>query len=144
MSDKTKGYYLLSKNSEAKQPYHWVLKAPNHEIILVGENYSSKHAALNGIDSVREDCPVDSNYERNTASNGSPYFNLRDAKNHKIIGTSEMYSSIAMRDNGIEAVKKYGVTLILEDETELGSGVASTGAVITKRPEKNEQANRYA
>jgi hypothetical protein len=37
--------------------------------------------------------------------NGKPYFNLK-ATNGQIIGNSEMYESIASRDNGIESVKK--------------------------------------
>ncbi|GAB6010025.1 YegP family protein [Dysgonomonas reticulitermitis] len=39
------------------------------------------------------------------AKNGKPYFNLK-ASNGQVIGTSEMYESVAARDNGIASVKK--------------------------------------
>ena len=151
------GYFVLIKNKKLDQPYHWVLKAPNHEVILKSENYASKHGALNGIESTQKNCPLNKNYDRLKANDGSPYFNL-NAGNGKIIGTSEMYSSEQMRDHGIEAVKKYGVTSYIKDET--GSdggdvGLAATLAfgskshaeekpVMTKKPEKSGLAGRYA
>ena len=110
------GYYIVTKNIEAKQPYHWVLVAPNHEVILTGENYSSKQMALKGIESVRVNCPYDENYDRLIAIDGSHYFNLV-AQNGEIVGTSQMYSSDNARDVGIEAVKKYGRDAEVHDET---------------------------
>lgn len=158
MGKYSEGYYVLTKNSESKEPYHWVLKAPNHEVILTSENYVSKHGALNGIESVRENCPFDKNYQRLVASDDSPYFNLR-AKNYEVIGTSEMYSSEQARDNGIDSVKEYGITNVISDETSSGddgAGLASALAMttdansedeqpqVTERPEKSEYAGRYA
>ena len=146
MSKYSDGYYVLTKHSGIDQPYHWVLKAPNHEVILTSENYSSKHAALNGIESVQENCNLDKNYSKKTASDGSPYFTLH-AKNSLVIGTSEMYSSNEARDNGIEAVKKYGITTIIVDETNTSggnNGNTSGAAVISSKPVKNENAGRYA
>lgn len=116
-------FYKVTKNKEAKQPYHWVLFAPNNKIILTSENYSSKQMALRGIASVRVNCPYDENYERLIARDGSPYFNLV-AQNGEIIGTSEMYSSDDARDAGIEAVKKYARDAEVRDETgEARSGI---------------------
>lgn len=117
MSDYSKGYYVLSKHNGNKEPYHWVLKAPNHEVVLTSETYKSKQGALNGIDSVQRHCEDDSNYVKETAKDDSPYFNLK-AKNHEIIGSSEMYTSNQSRDNGIDAVKKYGKSMKLNDETD--------------------------
>jgi len=111
-----KGYYRVTKNTEAKQPYHWVLVAPNYETILSSENYSSKQMALKGIESVRVNSPYDDNYDRLVAKDGSPYFNLV-AQNNEDIGKSQMYSSDAARDVGIEAVKKYGRDAEVRDET---------------------------
>ncbi|MDD2639489.1 MAG: YegP family protein [Arcobacteraceae bacterium] len=157
MSKYAKGYYVLTKNDSSDQPYHWVLKAPNHEVILKSENYASKHGALNGIESTQRNCPLDENYDRLEAVDGSPYFNL-NAENGKIIGTSEMYSSEQMRDHGIEAVKEYGVTSYIKDEIASDGGdvgLAATLAfgneshaeekpVMTKKPEKSGLAGRYA
>ena len=151
------GYFVLIKNKKLDQPYHWVLKAPNHEVILKSENYASKHGALNGIESTQKHCPFDENYQRLEASDASHYFNLK-AKNHEIIGTSETYTTKVMRDHGIEAVKNYGITSYIKDETGSDNGDVGLGAtlvlgseshveekpVVTKKPEKSDLAGRYA
>ena len=62
-------------------------------------------ACKNGIESVKRNAPEDARYDRKEAKNGAPYFNLK-ATNGQVIGTSEMYSSVAARENGIESVKK--------------------------------------
>lgn len=138
--DHSKGYYILTKNSNNVQPYHWVLNAPNHKVILTSETYSSRDAALNGIESVRENSPFDEQYERLIAKDDSPYFNLL-AKNGKIIGTSEMYSSQQKMEVGIAAVKKYGKGAVLVDETGTADGTGKP--VTTNRPERSK-SNRYA
>ena len=157
MNKYAEGYFVLIKNKKLDQPYHWVLKASNHEVILKSENYASKHGALNGIESTQKNCSFDENYQRLEASNGSHYFNLR-AKNHEIIGTSETYTTKAMRDHGIEAVKNYGITSYIKDETGSDNGDVGLGAtlvlgseshveekpVVTKKPEKSDLAGRYA
>ena len=37
--------------------YRWRLKVPNEEIIAAGEDYSSKAACMNGINSVKTNAP---------------------------------------------------------------------------------------
>ena len=91
----------LRKNGE----YQFDLKATNGQVILSSEGYITKAACLNGIASVKKNAPEDGRYERKEAKNGAPYFNLK-AGNGQVIGSSEMYSSEAARDNGIESVKK--------------------------------------
>ncbi|HCT7003890.1 TPA: YegP family protein, partial [Morganella morganii] len=39
------------------QPYYFVLKAGNHEIIATSEMYASKQGAMNGIASVQKNGP---------------------------------------------------------------------------------------
>ena len=84
--------------------FYFHLRAANGEIILVSEGYKKKDSAENGIESVKTNAPDDERYERKTSAKKQPYFVLK-AANHEVIGTSEMYSSEAARDNGIEAVK---------------------------------------
>ena len=102
----------LRKNGE----YQFDLKATNGQVILSSEGYITKAACLNGIASVKKNAPEDGRYERKEAKNGAPYFNLR-AGNNQVIGTSEMYSSEAARDNGIESVKKNAPEAEIVDET---------------------------
>ncbi len=98
------GYFTLFK-SDKNDDYYFNLKAPNHEIILASQGYSSKNAAENGIESVKVNGSEESRFERNSAKDGQYYFNLKSG-NGQVIGTSEMYKTTASRDNGIESVKK--------------------------------------
>ncbi|MDR1745982.1 MAG: YegP family protein [Tannerella sp.] len=102
----------LQKNGESK----FDLKATNGQVILSSEGYSSKANCLNGIESVKKNAAVDAHFEKKVASNGKFYFNLK-ASNGQIIGTSEMYESVAARDNGIESVKKNAPGATTEDLT---------------------------
>ena len=99
------GWYELNKNDKGQ--YSFVLKAGNGEVILRSETYQSKEAAVNGMASVRANCGDDARYDRKEASDGRSFFNLK-AANHQVIGTSQMYSSTAGRDNGIASVKTNG------------------------------------
>lgn len=103
----------LRKNGE----FQFDLKATNGQVILTSEGYTTKAACLNGIESVKKNAPLDERYERKEAKNGAPYFNLK-AGNHQVIGSSEMYSSVAARDNGIESVKRNAPEAEIVDETE--------------------------
>lgn len=90
---------------DKRNEYRFRLKASNGQAILASEGYTTKTACDNGIASVKKNAPDDARYERLTAKNGDPYFNLK-ASNGQVIGTSEMYSSTAAMENGIASVKK--------------------------------------
>lgn len=106
------GWYELSKSSDGQ--FRFVLKAGNGETILSSERYTTKTSALGGIASVQENSPLDARYDRNTASNGKFYFNLK-AANHQVIGTSQMYATGQSRDSGIASVKASGPTKDVRD-----------------------------
>ena len=97
------GTFLISKRKNDE--FQFVLKAGNGQIILASEGYTTKASCDNGIESVRKNSQDDSRFDKLEAKNGKPYFNLK-AANGQIIGSSEMYESVAARDNGIESVKK--------------------------------------
>jgi uncharacterized protein len=96
--------------------FHFNLLAGNGQIILSSEMYESKASALNGIESVKKNAADDGRYDRLESSNGKPYFALK-AGNSQVIGKSEMYESVASRDNGIESVKKNGPSAETKDLT---------------------------
>jgi uncharacterized protein len=108
------GSFDLNKNDKGQ--YGFVLKAGNGEVILRSEQYESKAAAENGIASVQKNAASDERYERKDATDGRPFFNLK-AGNHQVIGTSQMYASVASRDNGIASVKTNGPTAVVKDNT---------------------------
>lgn len=108
------GWFELSKSSDGQ--FYFVLKAGNAEVILTSELYKAKASAENGIASVQANCAIDARYERKTASNGKPFFNLK-AANSQVIGTSQLYGSESSRETGIASVKENGVSKTIKDNT---------------------------
>ncbi len=108
------GSFVIEKGTSGK--YRFNLRSGNHENILTSETYETKAAAEGGIESVRRNAKDDDRYKRLTAKNGSPYFTLT-ATNGQSIGTSEMYSTTAARENGIEAVKANAANATVNDRT---------------------------
>ncbi len=108
------GWYELKKASNGK--YHFSLKSANGEIVLTSEMYEAKSSAEAGIASVQKNCAEDVRYAPAEASNGKFYFTLK-AGNNQVIGTSQMYSSSASRDNGIASVKTNGMSKVIKEAT---------------------------
>ncbi|WP_445712934.1 YegP family protein [Flavobacterium sp.] len=108
------GKFVISNRKNGE--FQFSLKAGNGQEILGSEGYTTKAACLNGVESVKKNSQVDTRFERLEAKNGKPYFNLK-ATNGQIIGTSEMYESIASRENGIESVKKNAPDASVDDQT---------------------------
>jgi hypothetical protein len=100
------------KNGE----YQFSLKAGNGQEILGSEGYTTKAACMNGVESVKKNSQDDKRFDRLEAKNGKPYFNLK-ATNGQIIGTSEMYESVASRENGIASVAKNAPEAEVDDQT---------------------------
>lgn len=108
------GKFVITKRVNGELQFN--LKAGNGQTILASEGYTTKVACDNGIESVRKNSQEDSRYERKESSNGKFYFNLK-ATNGQIIGNSEMYESVASRENGIESVKKNAPVGTVDDQT---------------------------
>jgi uncharacterized protein YegP (UPF0339 family) len=101
---------------DSAREFRFRLKAKNGETILASEGYTTKQNCKNGIESVKINSPIDSRYDRKTAVNGQYYFVL-NAANGEVIGMSEMYTTTAARDGGIEAVKRDAPKAPTEDLT---------------------------
>ena len=108
------GYYQLKLAASGK--FHFNLLAGNHEVILSSQLYADRKSAETGIESVRVNGPESARFERKVSAKGEPYFSLK-AGNGQIIGSSEMYSSEAARDNGIEAVMRNSPSTVVKDLT---------------------------
>ncbi len=102
--------------TRANGEFQFNLVAGNGQTILSSEGYVNKANCENGIASVRKNSQEDSRFERNTASNGKFYFNLK-ATNGQVIGTSQMYEGESGRDNGIESVKTNAPDAEIDDTT---------------------------
>lgn len=105
------GKYQIKKTSNGQ--FRWTLKATNGETLLTSETYVSKQGCLDGVASSKASV-ADSNFRRLTSVRNEPYF-TQNANNNQVLGTSEMYSSIYNRDNGIEAVKRFAPNAVIED-----------------------------
>ncbi|NNE01999.1 MAG: YegP family protein [Arenibacter sp.] len=108
------GKFVIKKTKTGKLKFD--LKAQNGQVILSSQSYKSRSGCKNGINSVMKNSKEDKRYDRKTAKDGSPYFNLK-AANSQIIGTSEMYSNTAAMENGIASVKKNGPGATVEDKS---------------------------
>lgn len=108
------GKFVITKRNNGE--FQFNLKAGNGQTILASEGYTTKAACTNGIESVKTNSQDDGRFDRKESSNGKPYFNLK-ASNGQIIGTSEMYESVAARENGIESVKKNAPDAEIDDQT---------------------------
>lgn len=108
------GKFVITKRSNGE--FQFSLKANNGQVILASQGYAAKSSCENGIESVRSNSQEDSRFERKTSSNDKPYFNLK-ATNGQIIGSSEMYESIASMENGIASVKTNAPDATVEDQT---------------------------
>ncbi len=106
--------FVIKKTSAGQ--FRFNLHAGNGEVILTSESYVAKASANNGIESVKKNAPDDARYDRLTNKAGAPYFNLL-ATNGQIIGTSESYSSVSARENGIESVKKNAPIATIDDQS---------------------------
>jgi len=94
-------HFATFKGSDAKTYFH--LQAANGEIVLQSEAYSSKTAALKGVDSVRTNGGDGASYEVVETENGQAYFHLV-AANGEIIGVSEIYSSKSNADAAVDSL----------------------------------------
>lgn len=108
------GKFVITKRANGE--FQFNLKANNGQTILASEGYVSKANCLNGIESVKRNSQDDSKFDSKTSSNGKPYFNLK-ATNGQIIGNSEMYESVAAKDNGIASVKNNAPDATIDDTT---------------------------
>jgi len=108
------GKFEIKKDKSGQ--FRFNLKATNGQVILSSEAYTTKPSCENGISSVRTNSQDDTKYDRKTAKNGSPYFNLK-ASNGQVIGSSEMYSSSSAMENGISSVKKNAPDAPVEDNS---------------------------
>ncbi|WP_396172968.1 YegP family protein [Flavobacterium sp.] len=106
------GKFVITKRTNGE--FQFNLKAGNGQVILSSQGYATKASCENGIESVRKNSADDARFDRKTSTNGKDYFNLT-ATNGQIIGSSELYESLAARENGIESVKKNAPDAGVED-----------------------------
>ena len=83
--------------------YYFNLRAANGQIILQSQGYSTKTSANSGVTSVETNGTTTTRFEVRTAADSSTYFVLK-AGNGAVIGMSQMYSTSAAANDGIQSV----------------------------------------
>jgi len=106
------GKFEITKSKNGKFLFN--LKAGNGQVILTSQMYDSLDGATQGIASCKTNSAKDERFERAQSSTDQPYFNLK-ADNGQVIGRSEMYTSVAARDNGIVSVKSNAPSADIKD-----------------------------
>lgn len=94
--------FELYKDKAGK--FRFRLKATNGQIILASQGYVSKAGAMNGIQSIQNNCSDPDCFDVKTTKAGHR-FNLV-ARNGKVVGTSESYKTPAACTNGIKSIQK--------------------------------------
>ena len=97
--------FEIFKDKAGEFRFNLLSKGNGENILRSSEGYTTKQNCQKGIASVKVNAPIDARYDRKTATNGQYYFVL-DAANGEELGMSEMYTTSAARENGIEAVKR--------------------------------------
>lgn len=93
----------LSKNAK----HFFTLTAANGEVILTSQMYASRAGARKGIASVQGNAEIRGRYEERKGTRGKMHFVLK-AGNHRVIGTSQVYSTPKAMEKGIKSVQKNG------------------------------------
>ena len=104
--------YEIFENKDGET--HFNLKAANGRVILTSQRYKRRSGTDKGIEAVRKNCGDDRCYERRESKAGEPYFVLK-ATNGQVIGTSQMYTSTAACERGMESVATNGRTTRVVD-----------------------------
>lgn len=97
----------IFKVKETEKGYHFVFTVPGEPAEGRSEMYTTKLMSAHGVESVKENCEDDKNYELKNAKNGQIFFNLH-AKNDEVIYTSIMHNDEASRENAIVQLKQFG------------------------------------
>ena len=85
--------------------FNFSLKNDADKTLIKSEQYNTKAAAENGIESVQNNADNAARYDAKGTESGKFYFNLK-AGNGQIIGTSPMFADAAARDAAIAETQK--------------------------------------
>ncbi len=91
---------LFEKYKDIEDQWRFRVRTHYNRVLFRSEGYLADASIENGISSVMENGIEEEQYRRETAVDGTFYFNLI-AKNNKIIGTSMFHETAAARDKNI-------------------------------------------
>lgn len=95
--------------------FNFSLKNDDGKTLLKSEQYQSKSAAQNGIESVRKNSADDARYVEETATSGKFYFNLKST-NGQIVGTGMLYGTEKERQTAMADTKAKATQAKIDDQ----------------------------
>jgi hypothetical protein len=97
----------------ATNQFRFNVYAANGQIVLSSESYTTDAAAFNGAFAVQDAATNSNNFALKTAADGRVYFTLT-ALNGQVVGTSQMYASLAAAKSGMASVQSTikGITIL--------------------------------
>jgi uncharacterized protein YegP (UPF0339 family) len=98
--------------------YYRFRLCPNSDgdaILESTEGYLSKHDCLQAIEMCRRVASYPNNYVKR--QNGTQFYFLLQASKYEDLGKSQVFSSSKESDEGINLVKRDGITTFVEDQT---------------------------
>ncbi len=102
---------------DIRDEFRFNLISKNYKVILTSsEGYKNKSDCKGAIEICQKNSPFDRYYDRRSTSSGKFYFTLR-SDNGRDIGRSEDYNTNSAREEGINDVKRDGVTTVIIDKT---------------------------
>lgn len=104
---------VFKLNTTEGGQFNFSLKNDADKTLVKSEQYNTKAAAENGIESVKNNADNAARYDAKVSDSGKFYFNLK-AGNGQIIGTSPMFADAAARDAAIAEMQKVAKEAVTE------------------------------
>lgn len=108
-------YYRLTVSPDGNR-HSFTLHAPNHQVVLVSEPYSSEAAVLQAITALRQNASTDARYVHFRSADARYGFRLV-ARNRQVLATSELYATEESRNQAAFAIGRYAQIAELRSET---------------------------
>ncbi len=96
--------------------FRFSLRSPEGELILTSPFYSSKLGAQLAIEAVKQNASIDDRFDRRVSEAGERFFALMGVEG-QILAISEMFSSVAALESGIDFVKQHAAEAPVDDLT---------------------------
>jgi len=97
------GYFQLIEGDDGA--FMFTLRAGNHETVLTSRVFWTRHAAMEGVETLRRQSQRPEAYVRHTDADGRQWFEVLDEKQHPL-GRSEPYASRSGLAAGMASVKR--------------------------------------
>lgn len=100
----------------SNRQFYFLLQCSIGATLLTSYTFVFRISCFRAIDAVKTACMQDSNFQTGIATNKQYFFVLR-GNDEEILGTSQYYNTIQLRDEAMNRVKKETAEALLQDRT---------------------------